>query len=155
MTPSLRDAIRQTKPFRSLEQEAYLSLVRSAVALNDRLDQLLKPAGITLAQYNVLRILRGAPAEGLCRNEARDRMITRMPDMTRMLDRMEAAGFVRRERERDDRRMVRTLITAKGRRTLSHLDDAVDAEHAASLGHLGRRALRALIDTLARLRGTD
>ncbi len=155
MTRTLQDEIQQRKPFRSLEQEAYLSVVRSATALSDRLEQLVKTVDITLAQYNVLHILRGAPADGLCRNDVRDRMVSRMPDMTRMLDRMEDAGLVKREQSREDRRMMRTLITAKGRRTLDQLDAVVEAEHVSSLGHLSKAQLRALIDTLQHVRHID
>ena len=107
----LQQEIRQTRPFTSAEQEAHLSIVRTASLLTDGLEQVLKPAGLTTAQYNVLRILRGAEPNGLCRNEVRDRMLTRMPDMTRLLDRMEATGLVSR---RGTQKTVgrRTRITA-------------------------------------------
>src|SRR5690606_25297749 len=107
MTARLRDEIRQNRPFQSLEQEAYLRVVRTASVLSDRLERVLEPAGITLPQYNVLRILRGSHDNGgLCRNDLRERMLTRMPDVTRLLDRLEAAGYVRRTRDTEDRRMV-------------------------------------------------
>lgn len=152
MAPRLRDEIRQRRPFGSLEQEAHLSVVRTAAVLGDKMDQLLKASDITSAQYNVLRILRGAEPDGLCRNELRDRMVTRMPDMTRLLDRMEEAGLVTRERQSDDRRMVRTQISDRGRRLLSDLDDAVADGHRCQLGHLSRTELKTLIDLLARAR---
>ena len=82
MSSTLRDELRQTRPFQSLEQEAHLNLMRTAAVLTDRFELMLKPAGITPQQFNVLRILRGAGPDGLCRNELRDRMLTRMPDMT-------------------------------------------------------------------------
>lgn len=152
MSRSLRDEIHQGRPFKSLEQEAYLNLVRTAAILTDSFEQIIKPAGITLAQYNVLRILRGAEPEGLCRNELRDRMLTRMPDMTRLLDRMEVTGLVKRERESADRRMVRSHSSAKGRRLLDQLEVAVAAEHQRRLGHVSRTDLRKLIDSLSRMR---
>lgn len=152
MTPTVRDEIHQTKPMRSAEQEAYLNIVRTGVMLNDQLDALLKPHGVSLAQYNVLRILRGAEPAGLCRNEVRDRMVTRMPDMTRLLDRMEEAGLVNREPDANDKRMVRTVITAKGRRVLDQLDEQVEGEHHRALGHLTRGDLRTLITLLERAR---
>ena len=93
MAKGLRDEIQQTKPFRSSYEEAMLNIVRTASLLIDEGSQLFKPHGITAAQYNVLRILKGSEEAGLCRNEVRDRMLTRMPDMTRMLDRMEEAGL--------------------------------------------------------------
>jgi DNA-binding MarR family transcriptional regulator len=155
MTPALRDELRQRKPFRSLGQEAHLNLVRTAALLTDAFEQMLKPAGITGAQYNVLRILRGAEPGGLCRNELRDRMLTRMPDMTRLLDRMEEAGLVTRERDGDDRRLVTARITARGRRILDDLDAEVLKEHRRRLGHLDAGQLRALIEALTLVRQPD
>lgn len=152
MPVTLRDEIRQAKPFSSLEQEAFLNVLRTAATLEAHFEQLLKPAGITAAQYNVLRILEGAEPEGLCRNEVRERMLTRMPDMTRLLDRMETAGLVVRARDDEDRRMVTTRITAKGRRVLDSLHAAVQREHRKRLGHLGEARLRTLIGTLTAVR---
>src|SRR5687767_14181355 len=122
MVTTLRDEIKQTKPFSSLEQEAQLSVIRTASVLFDEVEQFLRPYGITATQYNVLRILRGAEPNGLCRNELRDRMLTRMPDMTRLLDRMEDAGLVERARDTKDRRLVTTRITKKATQLLATLD---------------------------------
>lgn len=152
MTHELREEIRQIRAFKSLEQEAYLNVVRTASVLSDAFDQVLKAAGITAAQYNVLRILRGAEPDGLCRNEVRDRMLTRMPDMTRLLDRMEAAGLVTRSRDGVDRRQVTTRITARAARMLEKLDDVVMAEHKRRLGHMSKAELKSLIDLLSRAR---
>lgn len=152
MTPALRDELRQRKPFRSLEQEAHLNIVRTAAVLADAFEQMLKPAGITGAQYNVLRILRGAEGDGLCRNELRDRLLTRMPDVTRLLDRMEEAGLVARARDADDRRLVTTRITARGRRVVDELDAAVAKEHRRRLGHLDAVQLGTLIELLTLIR---
>jgi DNA-binding MarR family transcriptional regulator len=152
MTPTLREEIRQSRPFESLEQEAYLNLVRTAAALTDDLEQVLRPFGLTGPQYNVLRILQGAGPQGLCRIEVRDRMLTRMPDMTRLLDRMERAGLVERERSAEDRRLVSTCITKQGRELLEKVSAAIDREHHRGLGHLGRQQLRALIELLTALR---
>lgn len=152
MVTTLRDEIRQRKPFRSLQQEADLNVVRTAAMLMDDMEQLLKPYGITGTQYNVLRILRGAERDGLCRNEVRDRMLTRMPDMTRLLDRMEEAGLVTRNRETQDRRMVRTTITAAGRRLLDELDDVVEQEHKRQFRNLDEVQLRTLVELLTLVR---
>ncbi len=152
MSQTLRDEIRQKKPFKSLEQEAFLNVLRTAALLDDSFEQLLKPYGITPAQYNVLRILEGAEPNGLCRNEVRDRMLTRMPDMTRLLDRMEDAGLVVRARHGEDRRMVSTRITAKGHRIIDELERAVAREHRERLGHLGPTRLKALIEALTAIR---
>ena len=119
------------------------------------LERVLKPYGITGTQYNVLRILRGAESEGLCRNEIRDRLLTRMPDVTRLLDRMEEAGLVTRERDTTDRRLVTTRLTTRGRKLVDSLDEPIAAEHERSLGHLGETQLRTLVRllTLARQPG--
>jgi DNA-binding MarR family transcriptional regulator len=146
MTKELRTEIWQNRPFRSLEQEAHLNIVRTASFLSDGMDQILRQHGITGPQYNVLRILRGAEPNGLCRNDVRDRMLTRMPDMTRLLDRMEAAGLVSRCRDDDDRRLVTTRITAGGLELLEKLDDLVDAEHRRRLGHMTEDQLRTLVE---------
>ena len=152
MPTGLRDEIRQERPFDSLHQEAYLNLVRTVVVLTDTLEQVLRPLGLSGPQYNVLRILRGAGADGLCRNEIRDRLISRMPDVTRLLDRMEAQGLVRRERSEADRRQVSTYITDAGALLLADADGPVAAEHARQLGHLTPDQLRTLVEltTLAR-----
>ena len=152
MSPTLRDELRQRKPFVSLEHEAHLSVIRTAALLEGAFEQLLKPHGISGAQYNVLRILRGAEPDGLCRNEVRDRMVTRMPDVTRLLDRMEEAGLVTRERSDEDRRLVRTRLTKAGQRLVDSLDEAAAARHAEEFRHLDRAQLRTLVDLLELVR---
>lgn len=148
----LQDEIKQRKPFGSLEQEATLNVVRTGAVLNDLLDQLVKPYGLSMPQYNVLRILRGAEPSALCRNEIRDRMVTRMPDMTRLLDRMEEAGLVARNRETDDRRLVLTRLTDEGHRLLDEIDPLVVAEHERRFGNLRREDLKTLIELLTTVR---
>jgi DNA-binding MarR family transcriptional regulator len=152
MSPSLQQDLKQKKPFRSLQQEAYLSVVRTSTALTDAMEDLVKARGISATQYNVLRILRGSGAEGLCRNALRDRMLTRMPDMTRLLDRMEEAGLVVRVREGEDRRMVMTRITEQGRRLLDELEAPVMALHRKQMAGLTDAQLRSLSDLLTLVR---
>lgn len=152
MKKTLGEEIKQAKPFQSLEQEAFLSILRTAAVLEDQFEQLLRPAGITGTQYNVLRILKGAEPEGLCCNDVRDRMLTRMPDVPRLLERMEAAGLIRRVRDTQDRRMVRTHVTEKGLALLAELEQAVAEEHQRRLGHLDAARLRELIDLLSDVR---
>lgn len=151
----LRDEIKQMRPFGSLEQEAFLSIGRTWSVLEHGMAEALKPHGITPTQYNVLRILRGAGAEGLCRGEIMDRMIARVPDATRLLDRMEGAGLIERERSETDRRFVTTRITAEGLRVLAELDDAVPALHRRQFSGLAEEELRILIDLLGRIREGD
>ena len=119
---SLATALKQNRPFVSLEQEVYLSILRTASELSYAVDQFFGQFDITQSQYNVLRILRGAGASGLCRNEISERMVTATPDMTRLLDRMEKAGWVTRKRAEDDRRQVSTHITMSGMELLARLE---------------------------------
>jgi DNA-binding MarR family transcriptional regulator len=118
----LAKTLKQTRPFVSVEQEVYLSILRTASELSYAVDQFFGQFDITQSQYNVLRILRGAGADGLCRNEISERMVTATPDMTRLLDRMEKAGWVTRKRAEDDRRQVSTHITKSGMELLARLE---------------------------------
>jgi DNA-binding MarR family transcriptional regulator len=154
MTRALRDEIRQTKPFTSAEQEAFLSLGRTWAVLEHAFAEALRPYGITPTQYNVLRILRGAGESGLCRTEVMQRLISKVPDTTRLLDRMEAAGLIERERSDRDRRFVTTRVTAAGLSLLAELDDPVKELHRLHLGVLDRTELRTLIASLERVRAT-
>ena len=149
---TLRDEIKQTKPFQSLEEEADLSLFRTVQLLSEANARLLRQHGLTFTQYNVLRILRGAGSTGLGRNDIRDRLLDRSPDATRLLDKMEEAGLVRRERSRTDRRCVPTVLTEKGRLLVDELDAPVAAMHHEQFGHLTTGQLHTLIETLAQIR---
>jgi DNA-binding MarR family transcriptional regulator len=148
MAGRLHGEIKHGKPFASAELEAFLNLQRTADALARGLAEVLKPAGLSGPQYNILRILRGAEPGGLACREICGRMVTRDPDMTRLLDRLEARGLVARERGREDRRVVKTCITEKGLRVLADLDEPLMNLHRRLLGHLGDRRLRALIELL-------
>jgi DNA-binding MarR family transcriptional regulator len=152
MPPRLRDEIKQRKPFQSLEQEALLSIERTAALLGHSLAEALKPYEITPTQYNALRILRGAGPAGLCRNEIRDRLISRVPDVTRLLDRLEETGLIARERGTADRRLVTTRITTAGLALLARLDAPMAEIHRRQLGHMGAERLRMLIALLAEAR---
>jgi DNA-binding MarR family transcriptional regulator len=154
MPTTLRDELRQEKPFRSLREEALLSIARTEAVTRERLDRVLAPHGLSMTQYNVLRILRGAGTNGLCRNEIGDRLISRMPDVSRLLDRMEAAGLVRRVRSTEDRRLVNTTLTAKGRALVDELDDDVAKAQEQQLGHMTKTQLRTLIDLLSLARSS-
>lgn len=152
---TLRDELRQQKPFGSLRQEAFLNVARTETVLRDGIERVIAPHGLSLTQYNVLRMLRGAGANGLCRNEIRERLISRMPDVSRLLDRMEAAKLVSRVRSTEDRRLVTTTLTKEGRALIDKLDDAVAEEHERQLAHLTRTQLRTLIDLLTLARSSD
>ena len=155
MPITLRDELRQEKPFKSLREEALLSIARTAAVTREGLDRVLAPHGLSLTQYNVLRILRGAGAAGLCRNEIGERLISLTPDVTRLLDRMEEAGLVSRVRSTEDRRLVNTTLTSKGRRLVDQLDDDIARAHDALLGHLTKAQLRTLVDLLALARSRE
>jgi DNA-binding MarR family transcriptional regulator len=152
MPSTLRTDIKQTKPFESLEQEAQLSIERTAAVLGHALAEAFKRYGITPTQYNVLRILRGAGKAGLCRNEVRERLIAQVPDVTRLLDRMEESGVIARERSAEDRRLVTTYITAAGTALLHKLDAPIAKVHREHLGHMSDKQLKTLIDLLAMAR---
>ena len=112
---------------------------------------MLKTEDLSATQYNVLRILRGAP-DGLPCGEIANRMITRDPDITRLLDRLEKRGLISRCRESKDRRMVTARITTEGSKLLTRLDEPVREAHRKQLGHLGRERLRALTELLRAFR---
>ena len=121
-TKTLREEIRQTKPFASPAQEAILGLYRTADLLQRTFAQIVEPRGISLQQYNVLRILRGAGKQGIPTLDIADRMIEKTPGITRLLDKLEAKHLVRRERCPDDRRQVLCWITPRGLQLLAGLD---------------------------------
>ena len=149
MPSVLQQELRQQKPFATPEQEASLSVERTAAVLRHGLAEALKPFDVTPTQYNVLRILRGAGAEGLCRYENGDRLVAQVPDVTRLLDRMEDAGLVTRARSTADRRLVTTRVTDAGLALLDRIAEPLAALHARQLGHLTPEQLRTLIDLLA------
>ncbi len=135
----------------SREEAAFVDLLRTTDMLSRGPGRAIKAADLTSNQYNVLRILRGAP-EGLACGEVAERMLTRDPDITRLLDRMEKRGLITRSREEKDRRTVVTRITAEGLKLLGKLDEPVQEAHRKQLGHLGRERLRALAGLLAACR---
>lgn len=149
--PGLRDHIRQGKPL-PLEVEVFLNLLRSADALSRAEAALLKSHGLGVAQYNALRILRGAGGAGLTCGEIGTRMIAKDPDVTRLLDRLSRQGLVTRARGERDRRAVTASITARGRRLLARLDGPLDDLHRRQLAHLSRAELRTLSRLLERAR---
>jgi len=147
--------LKSARPFDLLEEEAHLSIVRTAAILEHAMAQALKPYGLTVTQYNVLRILRGAGEGGLCRNEIGERLLRQVPDVTRLLDRLTDLKLIGRERTDTDRRMVRTHITPKGLKVLAELDAPVRAFHRTRLEGMTRQKLRQLVDTLAELRAAE
>jgi DNA-binding MarR family transcriptional regulator len=148
----LREEIKQTRPFKCLEQEALLNIERTAAVLGHAFAEKLKAYRLTPTQYNALRILRGAGEAGLCRGEVRDRLIAQVPDVTRLLDRLETTGLIERKRDANDRRLVKTRITPAGLRVLAQLDEPIAEIHERQLGHMSRADLKRLIELLAEAR---
>jgi DNA-binding MarR family transcriptional regulator len=148
MGQNIQSEIKQRKPFTCREEELFLNILRTSDLLQRRIGEVLKPADLSGTQYNVLRILRGAGAEGLACGEISERMVTRDPDITRLLDRLEKRGLVARSREKADRRVVTARITAAGLEALKKLDDAVVRMHKSQLGHLEAKSQESLIRLL-------
>ena len=146
----MRRTITKRRPG-SPEEAAFVDLWRTCDLLSRGLAQILKPEDISPTQYNVLRILRGSP-HGLPCGEIASRMITRDPDVTRLLDRMEKRGLISRFRDTRDRRTVIGKITAEGLKLLARLDEPIQEVHRKQLGHLGRNRLWALTELLAAAR---
>jgi DNA-binding MarR family transcriptional regulator len=148
----LQREIRQRKPFRSSAHEALVGLLRTTDRVRRTLAGVVEPRGLTLQQYNVLRILRGARPAGLPTLEIAARMVEHAPGITRLLDRLEAKTLVRRQRRDDDRRQVMCRITPAGLRLLGGLDASLQRADESTLGMLSRRDLRRLIALLDRIR---
>jgi DNA-binding MarR family transcriptional regulator len=121
----LQEEIKQAKPFESLHQELWLNLSRTAAALGHEVEQTLRPHGLSPTQYNVLRILRGAGENGLVQHEVGARLVAEVPDVPRILSRMETAGWVKRTRGTSDRRVVQATLTPDGMKLVNDLDDVM------------------------------
>jgi MarR family transcriptional regulator, organic hydroperoxide resistance regulator len=152
MPRGLQAELKQKIPFTSREAEAYLSLLRTADALQAQVEARLKEFGLTGTQYNALRILRGAGPEGLPCREIGERMITRDPDITRLLNRLEDRGFVQRARARHDRRVIYGKITAAGLKLLREMDVPTERYGREILHHVGQEKLKQLIELLELVR---
>lgn len=155
MVPGLQAELKQKVPFRSREQEAYLSLLRTTEALQASVEARLKEFGLTGTQYNALRILRGAGPEGLPCSEIGERMITRNPDVTRLLNRLEKRGLVTRTRAKADRRVIYGKITAAGLKLLREIDEPLEKYGREILKHVGQEKLQQLIDLLELVRSGE
>jgi DNA-binding MarR family transcriptional regulator len=152
-TPLQRE-LRQTRPFQSPSHEAVVGLIRTADLMRRILAGVLEPHGMTLQQYNVLRILRGAGDAGLPTLEVAERMIEQTPGVTRLLDRLEAKGHIRRERCRRDRRQHLCWLTKQGAHLLERLEAPVMTAQDEALKALGEAECRQLVKLLARVRGS-
>lgn len=141
---ALKNELKQTRGFESPEQEAFLNLQRTDSLLVGPFVKKVKEFGLSLPLYNILRILRGQQGQGLSCGQISERMVTRDPDVTRLIDRLEKLGLVRRERSTSDRRVVLISIDPEGLALLKKLDGPMAALHKESLGHLSRADLKEL-----------
>jgi DNA-binding MarR family transcriptional regulator len=135
-----------------VEEHVFVAVLKAADHLGQQAEQMLKSHGLTGTQYNVLRILRGAGPEGLPCKSVGDRMISHDPDMTRLLDRMEKRGLISRERQKDDRRVVKTRITSQGLEILKKLDAPVRAMHKQQFAHMSGAKLKQLAELVEEIR---
>ena len=149
----LKQEIKQKRPFRSVQEEAVLALARTADILAAPLNELLRASDLSASQYNVLRILRGAGDDGLPCGEISSRMVRRDPDLTRLLDKLEARGLVRRARSTEDRRVVTATITAPALKLLDQLDGPIDETLKRTLAGVSTAKLKTLLEILEELRG--
>ena len=146
---SSRAPVARRSPRTTAQYRVYEGLIRAAGEMDRDFADLFKAHGLSQAQYNVLRILRGAGDAGLACGQVGDRLIRHDPDVTRLLDRLEKGGLIARVREPADRRIVRTRITAAGLALVARLDAPVDAIHERRFGHMSEarlKQLRGLID---------
>jgi DNA-binding MarR family transcriptional regulator len=137
------------------QADAYLAVVRTAEDLQRGFTELLKTSDLSFAQYNVLRILRGAGADGLTCGGVSERLVQHDPDVTRLLDRLEKRALIERHRDQKDRRVVRTAITEGGLALLAELDEPVDAVHEQQMGHMSEARLTELMSLLEEVRPTS
>jgi MarR family transcriptional regulator, organic hydroperoxide resistance regulator len=148
----VQSEIQQRRPFRSRGQEATIALLRTASVVGRAVARVVEPSGLSLAQYNALRIIRGAGAGGIPTLAVRERMIEEGTTITRLLDKLEESKLIRRERAAPDRRQVICYVTAAGRRILDRLDPQVDASDAEAVDALDDAELERLITMLDAIR---
>lgn len=151
-TSAIQSEIRQGKPFRSTAQEATIALLRTASIVSRALARVVEPSGLSLAQYNALRIIRGAGVGGIPTLAIRDRMIEEGTTITRLLDKLEDAGLIRRERSLPDRRQVMCFASSAGRKLLDTLDPRVDSADEESVASLSESQLERFIELLDAVR---
>lgn len=150
--PRLREEIRQTRPFASRAQEITIALLRTADVVRRRLAQVVESERVTLQQYNVLRILRGARDQPLSALEIGDRLIEQTPGVSRLVDRLVSKKLVRRDRASTDRRMIECFVTERGLELLARLDAAVTRADEDAVAALSARELNGLGEMLSRIR---
>jgi DNA-binding MarR family transcriptional regulator len=152
MPSRLESELKQSRPFSRRSEEALVSIMRTAAILDHVWQDALKGFGVTPTQYNVLRILRGAGKDGLCGREVGERLVSKVPDVSRLLDRMEDLSLMTRERDPSDRRHVTARITPKGLKILVEVEPTLRALEERFTGAVPAGALSDLIETLGTIR---
>ena len=154
MRSKLQEEIKQVKPFASLQEELWLNLSRTTAMVGHLIEQRLRAHGLSPTQYNVLRILRGAGGNGLCQYEIAERLVAQVPDVPRIVERMEKAGWVRRVRGVADRRVVMASLTEAGMALAKELDEPTVQIASEIFGEMSEYDMRNLIDLLVAARKT-
>ena len=129
-----------------------LNILRTSDVLTQLLTDLLKPSGLSTTQYNVLRILRGASGKGVCCREIGERLITRDPDVTRLIDRLEKRNLLLRTRDKEDRRFVTIQLTPGGLELVNQLDEPIEKWNRKLMRNISRGDTKVLIELLEQLR---
>ena len=149
---NLQREIKKDGPFDSPEQEAYLSIWRTYSLLSRQFDRFFREHGISSSQYNILRILRGQKGKGLASCQIASRMVSCVPDIIRLLDRLEKGGLVKRERSKEDRRVVEITITKEGMNLLEMLDEPIRKKDKSVLGHMSQKEITDVIRLMSKAR---
>ena len=149
---ALQRELNKRNAFDSPVQEALLSIMRTESVFAVRYERFFREHGLTSPQYNILRILRGHKGQGLPSLTIASQMVACVPDITRLIDRLEKAAYVQRERSTEDRRVVHVRITDAGKKLLAKLDKPIRDAEQASLGHMTKKELADLIRLLAKAR---
>ncbi len=152
MTRNIQSELKQTKPFSSREEELVLNIIRTADQLQRGFSHLFNDMNLTITKYNALRILRGAGEVGLACGEIGERMVTRDPDITRLMDRLEKQGLISRSRDKADRRVVTARIAPPGLDILKKLDAPIAQMHRSQLGHLDPKQQESIIHLMEIIR---
>jgi DNA-binding MarR family transcriptional regulator len=148
MTPNLQEEIRQSRPFRSVQEEAFLNLARTSAVLMHRAEQQFRDFGLTTTQYNVLRIVQGAGVKGISQCAIAARLVAHTPDVPRLLKRTEAAGLIRRTPAAADKRVLTVRLTVQGKRLLNQLEPHIAKMSDELFPNLSATELRILNDLL-------
>lgn len=149
---ALKDEMVMSKDFRNNREEAFFALVRTAEAVHAPHDRLFRSHGLSSAQYNVLRILRGADPDGCTCGEIDRRLLKRGPDVTRLIDRLKATGLVTRQRSQEDRRVVRVILTAEGHDLLARIEEPARTTLDEVMAGISEEEAGTVVEVLQRLR---